>query len=195
MVLMSLVQGDIETPMAIFETKEEGRDFLALIPGYQCVEETIGDFTYDNETIELEALPEYMEIEYKENRVPFTKFSFSLEEKIHVYWQEIPNLSNPKQGLIAGNTKVDAYLLPNLEVKEYIKEREEAYQRVLNILHRLGYITSRDFAGSEDGEAILYRKNGEKEAYILTHLDPEFVELAKKLEDENLKEWIMSLVK
>lgn len=195
MILITLSQEMVEIPIAIFETEEDGREFLSLIPGYQHVEEVIEDFTYDYEMIDPKALPEYMEIEYKENRFPFTKFSFSLEEEVLVYSQKIPNLSKPKQGLIAGDTKVDAYIVSNAEVKDYISEREAVYQRFATILKDLGYMASRDFMGSEDGEVVLCQKKKEEPAHILTLLNPEFVDFTKEMSDDDLKKWTKSLIK
>ena len=40
-----------------------------------------------------------------------------------------------------------------------------------------GYEVDRSFFGSEDGEAILYRKRGAEDWYFLCHLDPSFVEI------------------
>lgn len=195
MILIMLSQEMMEIPIAIFETEEDGREFLSLIPGYQHVKEVIEDFTYDYEMIDPKALPEYIEIEYKGNRFPFTKFSFSLEEEILVYSEEIPNLSKPKQGFIVGNTKVDAYVIPNAEVKDYINERAGAYQRFATVLKDLGYMASRDFIGSEDGEVVLCQKKKGEPLHILTHLNPEFVDFTKEMSDNDLKKWAKSLIK
>ncbi len=40
-----------------------------------------------------------------------------------------------------------------------------------------GYEVDRSFFGSEDGEAILYRKKGSEDWHFLCHLDPMFVEI------------------
>ena len=44
------------------------------------------------------------------------------------------------------------------------------------ILKEKGLESKRAFQGSEDGEAILYRKKGDEEWNFLTHLCPFFVE-------------------
>lgn len=37
-----------------------------------------------------------------------------------------------------------------------------------------GYEVERNFFGSQDGEAIVYRKIGENDWHILTHMDSDF---------------------
>ena len=44
-------------------------------------------------------------------------------------------------------------------------------------LENKGYEVDRSFFGSEDGEAILYRKRGTEDWHFLCHLDPLFVEI------------------
>ena len=39
-----------------------------------------------------------------------------------------------------------------------------------------GYEADRAYFGSEDGEAVLYRKKGTKDWHFLTHMDPGFIE-------------------
>ena len=84
------------------------------------------------------------------------------------------DLSMPGDGMIEGATRVDAYSIPNNELKDYIEKREHNYRCVKQYLKSKGYEVERAYFGSEDGEAILYRDTGDW--HFLTHMDPEFVE-------------------
>lgn len=189
MILCILSQSELEYPFALFESIEEGREFFAKLPGYNKHDEEIEGYAYTYETLDPKELSVYQEIEFNGNRVPFTRFMFSFDEDVDLYWQELPNLHEANQGLVQGGTKVDAYYVDNNEVEAYIGSRERGYQRISEILSQLGYIAGRNHAGSEDGEAIVYRKKGEDEERILAYLDPEFLEIAD-YDDEKLQEWV-----
>ena len=64
----------------------------------------------------------------------------------------------------------------NDEVKAYVEARESNFRKAKDFLERNGYEADRSFFGSEDGEAILYRKRGAEDWHFLCHLDPLFVE-------------------
>ena len=111
------------------------------------------------------------------NIVPLSRFSFEPEENVEIIWKEISNLSEPNDKVIEGATKVDAYVINNDEVKAYVEVREANYHKVKDFLERNGYEVDRSFFGSEDGEAIVYRKKGDEDWHFLCHLDPSFVEI------------------
>jgi len=79
--------------------------------------------------------------------------------------------------VIEGATKVDAYIVNNDEVKAYVEAREANFRKAKAFLENKGYEVDRSFFGSEDGEAILYRKRGTEDWHFLCHLDPLFVEI------------------
>ena len=79
--------------------------------------------------------------------------------------------------MIEGATKIDAYVVNNDEVKAYVEAREANFRKAKDFLERNGYEVDRSFFGSEDGEAILYRKRGAEDWHFLCHLDPLFVEV------------------
>ena len=139
-------------------------------------EERDGDFFDVRETLRPELLPDYTEIEYNGNRIPLSRFMFSGTEDVEILWREIPNMEKPNRGLADGCTRVDAYVIDNAEVKSYIEKRERAYKRAQALLDRLGYETDRAFFGSEDGEAIMYKKKHENDWHFLMHMDPAFVD-------------------
>ena len=62
-------------------------------------------------------------------------------------------------------------------MKSYGEVREANYRKAKDFLELSGYEVDRSFFGSEDGEAILYRKKGTEDWNFLCHLDPLFVEI------------------
>lgn len=173
MYILELNQAGVGTEIGLFETIEQGRNFISQLDGYQCKVED--GFAY--ETINLDKIPDYLELEYNNNIVPITKFMFPEKDNIDVLWKPIPNLSIRGNGLVDGSTRVDAYNVENNDLREYIERRERMYEECTKHLHAEGYDVTRAYFGSEDGEAVLYKKNGESDWHFLTHMDPEFCEI------------------
>ena len=173
MVILELYQGEYQKDLVAFDSLEEGRAFVAQIPGYTLETED----GFEVEYVNPKYLPDYMEIVFNGNIVPLSRFSFNFEENVDIIWKEISNLSEPNDKVIEGATKVDAYVINNDEVKAYVEVREANYHKVKDFLERNGYEVDRSFFGSEDGEAIVYRKKGDEDWHFLCHLDPSFVEI------------------
>ena len=173
MYLLELYQGDYQKDLVVFETLEEGKAFVAQIPGYTLENEDSFEVEYFNP----KHLPDYMEIVFNGNIVPLSRLSFEPEENVDIIWKEISNLSVKNDKVIEGATKVDAYVVNNDEVKAYIEARETKYHQAKDFLEGSGYEVDRSFFGSEDGEAILYRKRDTEDWHFLCHLEPMFVEI------------------
>ena len=173
MVILELYQNNYSKDLVVFETLEEGKEFVAKIPGYTLENEDGFEMEYFNPT----HLPDYMEIVFNGNIVPLSRFSFNSEENVDIIWKEISNLSLKNDNVIEGATKVDAYVVNNDEVKAYIEAREANFRKAKAFLESKGYEVDRSFLGSEDGEAIVYRKKGDQDWHFLRHLDPLFVEI------------------
>ena len=173
MVILELYQNNYSKDLVVFETIEEGKEFVAKIPGYTLEKEDSFEVEYFNP----KNLPDYMEIVFNGNIVPLSRFSFNSEENVDIIWKEISNLSLKNDNVIEGATKVDAYVVNNDEVKAYIEAREANFRKAKAFLESKGYEVDRSFFGSEDGEAIVYRKIGNEEWHFLCHLDPMFVEI------------------
>ena len=172
MYLLELYQNNYSKDLVVFETLEEGRELVAQIPGYTLETED----GFEVEYVKPKQLPDYMEIVFNGNNVPLSRFSFEPEENVEIILKEISNLSVKNDKVIEGATKVDAYVVNNDEVKAYIEAREANFRKVKTFLESKGYEDDRSFFGSEDGEAILYRKKDAKDWHFLCHLDPIFVE-------------------
>ena len=173
MVILEFYQSDYQKDLVAFDSLEEGRAFVAQIPGY-TIETEDG---FEVEYVNPKHLPDYMEIVLNGNIVPLSRFSFNYEENVDIIWKEISNLSVKNDKVIEGYSKIDAYVVNNDEVKAYVEAREANYRKAKDFLERCGYETDRSFFGSEDGEAILYRKRGAEDWHFLCHLDPLFVEI------------------
>ena len=173
MLILELYQNDYSKNLVAFDSLDEGKAFVAQIPGYTLEIED----GFEVEYVNPKYLPDYMEIVFNGNIVPLSRFSFNSEENVDIIWKEISNLSVKNDKVIEGATKVDAYVVNNDEVKAYIEARETRYHQAKDFLERSGYEVDRSFFGSEDGEAIVYRKKGNEEWHFLCHLDPMFVEI------------------
>ena len=172
MFILELNQEGMRTEIGLFHSIEEGRAFISKVNGYRLEEEE--GFFY--ESLDIRKLPEYLALSYNGNIVPFSKFMFTEDGDIDIFWKEIPDLSCPGDGMVEGCTRVDAYAIPNEEVKDYIEKRELQYKKIKGLLEEKGYETDRAYFGSEDGEAVLYRKKGTEDWHFLTHMNPGFVE-------------------
>lgn len=173
MYLLGLCQNDSSKDLVVFETLEEGKAFVAQILGYTLETEDGFEVEYFNP----KNLPDYMEIVFNGNIVPLSRFSFEPEENVDIIWKEISNLSVKNYKVIDGYSKIDAYVVNNDEVKAYVEARESNFRKAKAFLERSGYEVDRSFFGSEDGEAIVYRKIGNEDWHFLCHLEPLFVEI------------------
>lgn len=184
MYILELYQNNYSKDLVVFDSLKEGNEFVSKIPGYTIEKEDNIEYEYFNP----KNIPKYMEIIHNENIVPLSRFMFDSEENVEIIWKEISNLSITKDKIIAGYSKIDAYVINNEEVKAYIEERENKYNLIKDFLETNGYEVDRSFFGSEDGEAILYRKKETQDWHLLCHLDPSFLEI------ENLKEYVKEII-
>lgn len=173
MIILELYQIDYSKDLVVFDSLEEGKAFVAQIPGYTLETEDEFEVEYFNP----KHLPDYIEIVFNGNIVPLSRFSFNSEENVDIIWKEISNLSVKNDKVIEGATIVDAYVVNNDEVKVYVEAREANFRKAKAFLESKGYEVDRSFFGSEDGEAIVYRKRDTEDWHFLCHLDPSFVEI------------------
>ena len=78
MYLMELYQNDYSKDFVVFDSLEEGKAFVAQIPGYTLENED----GFEVEYVNPKHLPDYMEIIYNGNIVPLSRFSFNSEENV-----------------------------------------------------------------------------------------------------------------
>ena len=173
MLILELYQNDYSKDLVAFDSLEEGKEFVAKIPGYTLENED----GFEVEYVNPKQLPDYMEIIFNGNIVPLSRFSFEPEENVDIIWKEISNLSLKNDKVIEGATKVDAYVVNNDEVKAFVESREANLRKAKAFSESKGCEVDRSFFGSEDGEAIVYRKRNTEDWHFLCHLDPLFVEV------------------
>jgi len=190
MVILELYQNNYSKDLVVFETIGEGKEFVAKIPGYTLENED----GFEVEYVNPKHLPDYMEIVFNGNIVPLSRLSFNPEENVEIVWKEISNLSLKNDKVIEGTTKIDAYVVNNDEVKAYVEAREANFRKAKAFLESKGYEVDRSYFGSEDGEAILYRKKGTEDWHFLCHLDPLFVEIedVEEYVKESMEEFLYS---
>ena len=190
MVILELYQNNYSKDLVVFETIGEGKEFVAKIPGYTLENED----GFEVEYVNPKHLPDYMEIVFNGNIVPLSRLSFNPEENVEIVWKEISNLSVKNDKVIEGTTKIDAYVVNNDEVRAYVETRESNFRKAKAFLESKGYAVDRSFFGSEDGEAILYRKKGTEDWHFLCHLDPLFVEIedVEEYVKESMEEFLYS---
>ena len=173
MYILELYQSHYSKDLVAFDSLEEGKEFVSKIPGYTLEVEDDFEVEYFNP----KNLPNYMEIVFNGNIVPLSRFSFDSEENVEIIWKAISNLSLTNHYMIEGSTKIDAYVVNHEEVKAYVEERESKYNQIKDFLDRNGYEVNRNYFGSEDGEAILYRKKETIDWHFLCHLDPSLLDI------------------
>lgn len=192
MILLVLRQNDTVVKVGVFQNIDNAREFAKLIPGYEFIANP-EDSLYDEEIIHKEQLGDYDEVDYNGKIYPFSRFTFADDDPVEVEYHIIPQLDDGEKGMVDYTTKVDAYSIESNEVKAYIEMREKGFLQVSQVLKEKGYETERAFAGSEDGEAILYRKVGDTDLHFLSHMDARTVAAWEQIDQVNgWESWVES---
>ena len=133
MVILEFYQGDYQKDLVTFDSLEEGRAFVAQIPGYTLETED----GFEVEYVNPKYLPYYMEIVFNGNIVPLSRFSFNSEENVDIIWKEISNLSVKNDKVIEGYSKIDAYVVNNDEVKALCRSKRSELSQGKRLLRTL----------------------------------------------------------
>lgn len=190
MYILSFIQGNSQHLIGIFESLEAGREWVQQIPGYERHDYDFEGVPQTEELIFEDKLPEYLEIPCGDTLIPISKWMFDDEpySMIDIAWIELPKLDANEPGLLEGNTRVDAYSIPNDKLKNYIEMRKHNYERVKEYLESQNYRVKREFRGTQDGEAILYRKRKrDSDWHFLMHMDPIFTEQFPESDEEMIQ--------
>ncbi|PKK39507.1 hypothetical protein ABB02_01221 [Clostridiaceae bacterium JG1575] len=92
-------------------------------------------------------------------------------------YEEIDGMRFPVK--VDGMTLVDSVYIPDAMVEEYVKDREHLAEEATKIFKKYCVSVSRDYKGSQDGEAIVGR-NADGEIQMFVHLDPHDIKAMKK---------------
>ena len=76
MVILELYQGDYQKDLVTFDSLEEGRVFVAQLPGYTLETED----GFEVEYVNPKYLPDYMEIVFNGNIVPYLDFRLIMKK-------------------------------------------------------------------------------------------------------------------
>jgi len=71
----------IKKDLVAFDSLEEGKAFVAQIPGYTLENED----GFEVEYVNPKHFPDYMEIVFNGNIVPLSRFSFEHEENVEIF--------------------------------------------------------------------------------------------------------------
>lgn len=186
MYILCFVQEN-EQDLAMFDSLDNMKKFVKKLPSVEYEEDEFGF----SASINPKNIPDYIEIEYKNNLFPISKFMFDSENIINIYYKEIPNLDNGNSGMVNSFSNIDNYMIENNELKKYITLRENVCRLAINALKSKGCVAERAYAGSEDGEAVIYKKQTENDWRFLFHLDPAILNEFENLSDEDITKKIL----
>ncbi|MCC0649032.1 hypothetical protein [Clostridioides sp. ZZV15-6598] len=176
--LLKINQNERSYDIGVFESEQSIFKFIEKIPfvkkekGFNCI-----DYYMD-----FKDIPEYYEVNYNNYLYIITKFSFIPDESVIFFsWNKIncwdENMA-VKETFTDGETTVDAYSIPNNEVKDYIQKRETLYRETIKYYEEKGLKVERHALGSEDGEYVSLLNDS-----ILYLLDVNAVDIWEKSED------------
>lgn len=168
MYLVKFVTEETENTFGLFKSENAAESFVEKIENIK-IEEMDGFKTY---TILESEFPCLQEIIFDDNKIVLTKYSFPKDSEIEVVITFVPEISKGQWD--EDSTIVDAYMISNENLKDYIEAREKNFETVKEALEKKGFEVTREMRNSIDGEAIMAYKD--ENAHFIAHLDPFFVE-------------------
>lgn len=170
MYLLEFQQDDRRHTVGLFREKKEAEEWIEACPYTHTESEFFEGEEFVTYTMKYEELPLYEEIVWKKSRYPFTKYLFTPDGgRIELFiWDKLPIVSEV-EGLVEGMTQVDAYLIPNEEVKKYIEAREEVRKTLTTHYEKMGKRIESGGVGSQDGEYLVIEEGPfiHLDAYII----------------------------
>lgn len=160
--------------LLLFNEYDSALEFIEAFPYLQHEHYEYDGIKFDEYYFYVKDLPDYFEWQLGGRYIPMTKYSF-VDERIDLEIHEIDHFNAKEESIVDGGTKVDAWIINNEDVKEYVLNREALAQEIIKQLDNLSYTDiQRSFYGSEDGEAIMASKGSDQSFF--THLDPFLVD-------------------
>lgn len=125
MYIFILVNNEREIELGVFDSFENCDNFAKLLPGYFLD-------NFDEPKLDLKDFPEYVEINFLNNIIPLTKHMFEDNTIADIYFKEIPKLDDKQteKTMIDYECLVDSYYCNSLELKEYVKKRNNNFKIV-----------------------------------------------------------------
>lgn len=177
MYILKLRDNQNVKDLLIFETRDKAVECIESFPYLIQQHERYDDLVFSDYYFHVKDLPVYLEWDFEGRIIPISKLSYEVE-KVEFEIHEVDDFESSHGRVVEGATKVDAWLIDNKNVKEYILNREAIAEELIKQLRNLGFLNvERMYFGSEDGEAI--RGNTESH-WFFAHLDPMLVDGFKK---------------
>src|SRR5690625_349404 len=185
MYLLELHQKDRHHIVGLFDDENDAVELIETLPYVQKHTAYFDGQEFVTYVMQYEDLPLYEEVVWKESRFPLTKYMFTPDDGAIelIIWDKLP-LMNKVEGYTERMTQVDAYAIPNDEVKNYIQTREEVRNEITKYYTNLERKVELGGVGSEDGEYLLIEDGP------LIHLDALIVQawLEKSTTSQFMKE-------
>ena len=170
MYILKIRHGSELKDLLIFDTENEGQSLIDSFPYLKQNHYRVAELIFSDYYFEPTQLPDYFTWELDNIKIPMSRFSFTQEDQ-YAYFElhQLDHVKQVNKEYIDGSTRVDAWVVDNQEVKQYIESREKIATALLKELAEAGYQEiERCYFGSEDGEAIIGRKDDQT---FFTHLD------------------------
>ncbi len=170
MYIVEIQQFERRHVLGVFGKEQDAVQWIESLPFVEKETYQIEEMTFHDYSINLNKMKMYEEVEYHRYIIPFTKLMFDPSESITIFYYGVHNFDHvaDEPTYVDSVTQVDAYMIPNEEVKNYIIAREKLYEEIVHYFE--GKTVQRGGVGSEDGEYILV------DDQFLIHLDPQSVE-------------------
>ena len=170
MYILKLRHGNSLQDLLIFDSEEQGQRFIDSFPLLEQDHYRVQEVVFSDYYFNPQKLPDFMTWEYEGVKIPISKFSFTEEDdKAYFELHPVDHFKNVSKTYVDGATKIDAWVIDNQEVKHYVETREKIATALMAALKEAGYQEiERCYFGSEDGEAIIGRKENDT---FFEHLD------------------------
>lgn len=153
--LLKINQDNKSYDIGVFKSEESVVEFIEKFP---CVKKDTSYPDYTDYYMKFNDIPEYFEVNYNNYLYILSKFSFLPNaddifftwDNIHLWDEDITT----EKTFIEGYTTIDAYSLPNNEVKDYVEKREELFNETKKYYSSKGLKIARRALGSQDGEYV-----------------------------------------
>lgn len=171
MINIQLIQDDIIKEIGLVRDENEVQKFVESLKKICKINgSNIDSYYYINK----EDIPDYGEILFNNQKIVISRFEFSFESPIYIEYKNLRDLTSNQKSDENDYVIIENYAIPYDELKDYLYKRENAYERVKKALEERGYQVNRSLQGSQDGEAIVIKKEGISKWYFAA-LDPYFV--------------------
>lgn len=168
MYLLELRQYNIQYVVGLFHTEADVKSWLHAIDQIKVRRERYDDMTFEDYYLNYEDLPAYQEVRWQNSTSILSRHSFSAEGgDILAVWHPIEVLSEVN-GLVAGQTRVGAYIINNDEAQAYITALEELQTFLINHFKKTHTDVGIYGQGSEDGAYLMV--DGHLYCHIEGHL-------------------------